>query len=361
MKKLSKTMLCALASVTLLSAFPTSNVYADKKQEKARLEEKIKLNNQVIQNNQQEKAELDAQIQEIEAQLNEVLSKYKNIDVLIAENNQQINDLSADIEKTKKQLLVDDYNSMINNLGVYLFAHKSLLESPSKLKLEDSLDKQKRLSEMNNKLIELYSIKSDLVIQQNLQKESVDEVNAIYEELLNKIMEKIQFENYLRTENQMNEKELENIRKQLRAEIRKQDMYTYLANRGDNWTASGTSIVNTAKQYLGVRYVWGGESPRGFDCSGLTQYVMALNGISIPRTTDAQMRIGKTVAYEDMQPGDLIFFDLIGVNNGNASHVGIYAGNGKMIHAPRPGQRVEIVPLGRYWKNGYITTKRLVN
>ncbi len=101
---------------------------------------------------------------------------------------------------------------------------------------------------------------------------------------------------------------------------------------------SGQALVNTAMKYLGVPYVWGGTSPRGFDCSGLVQYVCRANGISVPRVAASQRNAGKYVSRQNLLPGDLVFFS----NGGGISHVGIYVGNGKMIHAPQTGDVVKI-------------------
>ena len=104
----------------------------------------------------------------------------------------------------------------------------------------------------------------------------------------------------------------------------------------------GDQIVATAMKYLGVPYVWGGTTPYGFDCSGLVQYVYAENGISISRTTYTQQAKATPVSFDDLQPGDLVFWGY------SAYHVGIYIGNGQYIHAPAPGQSVCIQSYSAY-------------
>jgi peptidoglycan DL-endopeptidase CwlO len=106
-----------------------------------------------------------------------------------------------------------------------------------------------------------------------------------------------------------------------------------------------------AMRYLGVPYLWGGASPAGFDCSGLVMYVYAQLGISLPHYAAAQYNFGTPVAGDQLQPGDLVFFD--GLN-----HVGIYIGGGEMIHAPHTGDVVKISPLGDFG-NGYVGARRL--
>lgn len=99
----------------------------------------------------------------------------------------------------------------------------------------------------------------------------------------------------------------------------------------------GRAIVETAKKYLGVPYLWGGTSPNGFDCSGLVQYVCNELGIEISRVSQTQYREGTAVSRENLQAGDFVFFQ----KNGDVHHVGIYVGDGIMIHAPQTGDVVK--------------------
>jgi cell wall-associated NlpC family hydrolase len=108
---------------------------------------------------------------------------------------------------------------------------------------------------------------------------------------------------------------------------------------------SSDAIVTYAAKFQGVNYVWGGTSPSGFDCSGFVQYVYAHFGISIPRVSEDQFNFGTPVDASNLQPGDLVFFN----NKGNGpGHVGMYIGGGLMIHAPRTGDVVKIVPLSSH-------------
>jgi cell wall-associated NlpC family hydrolase len=102
--------------------------------------------------------------------------------------------------------------------------------------------------------------------------------------------------------------------------------------------ARRAKIIKIAKQYVGVRYVWGGTKPRpGFDCSGYTKYVVKKAGKTLPRTSRQQYSHVRKIAKSQRKPGDLIFFKS---SSGRVFHVGIYAGKGKMYDSPRPGKRV---------------------
>jgi len=106
-----------------------------------------------------------------------------------------------------------------------------------------------------------------------------------------------------------------------------------------------------ALRYLGVKYVWGGASPDGFDCSGLVMYVYAQLGIQLPHFAAAQYAMGQAVPSDQLQPGDLVFFD-------GLDHVGIYIGGGQMVHAPQTGDVVKITPLSAFG-NRYVGARRI--
>jgi cell wall-associated NlpC family hydrolase len=122
-------------------------------------------------------------------------------------------------------------------------------------------------------------------------------------------------------------------------------------------SSKAAAIVSTAKQYIGVKYVWGGTTPSGFDCSGFTQYVFAKQGISLPRISGDQYSKGRSVSMSNLQPGDLVFFSLDGDNA--IDHVGIYTGDGQFINASS-SKGVTIYSLGSYWKSHYIGAKRIL-
>jgi peptidoglycan DL-endopeptidase CwlO len=112
-------------------------------------------------------------------------------------------------------------------------------------------------------------------------------------------------------------------------------------------------VVGIAMQYLGVPYVWGGASPGGFDCSGFVMYVFAQVGVSLPHHAASIFNYGTPVSQDQLEPGDLVFFDGLG-------HMGIYIGGGQFVHAPHTGDVVKISSLGDSWYAAtYVGARRL--
>lgn len=115
-------------------------------------------------------------------------------------------------------------------------------------------------------------------------------------------------------------------------------------------SAAAQTIVDTAMDQRGDSYVWGAGGPDSFDCSGLTSYAYAAAGISLPHSSAAQARMGTAVARGDLQPGDLVYF------YSPVSHIGIYIGNGMMVHAPTSG---DVVKVSSVDMSGYAGARRL--
>jgi peptidoglycan DL-endopeptidase CwlO len=134
------------------------------------------------------------------------------------------------------------------------------------------------------------------------------------------------------------------IEREKRAEARRKAEEREREREHDGGSGDGTGstppsskageVIAFAKKQLGKPYVWGATGPNSYDCSGLTQDAWKTAGVSLPRTTWDQVEVGTKVAKSQMRPGDLVFF------YDDISHVGIYAGDGKMIHAPKPGSTV---------------------
>lgn len=125
----------------------------------------------------------------------------------------------------------------------------------------------------------------------------------------------------------------------------------YIVNLSDR-----DKIVDEANKYIGVPYLWGGNTPDAFDCSGLVQWVIKKSyGINIPRTTNLQYTTWKNnmvKSTSDLKKGDLIYFKTMGKTP--VSHVGIYLGDNEFIHAPNKKEKVKKSKLKGYWKERYV-------
>ena len=133
---------------------------------------------------------------------------------------------------------------------------------------------------------------------------------------------------------------------------------------GDYGTVNGPSgIANLAADHaasmVGAPYAYGGRSPAsGFDCSGLVQYSYQRAGLRIPRETSDQLNYGQRIGAPDLQRGDLIFFDQEGKR---ASHLAVYLGEGRFVHAPSTGKPVRIDRLDEYWRRHVSEMRRFAN
>ena len=117
------------------------------------------------------------------------------------------------------------------------------------------------------------------------------------------------------------------------------------------------AVVRRALGYLGTRYRYGASGARGFDCSGFTSYIYRQHGISLPHNSAAQYRVGKPVSRSELRPGDLVFFRTRG---SRISHVGIYIGNGKFVHASSARGRVRVDTLtSGYYHQRYVGARRI--
>jgi len=120
-------------------------------------------------------------------------------------------------------------------------------------------------------------------------------------------------------------------------------------------------IIKEAKKFLGGRYIWGGTTPKGFDCSGYVKYVYAKAGINLPRTAYQQSMVGKTVKKSKLKKGDLLFFLTDKKRHIPITHVGLYIGNDKFIHAASKKEGIIISRLSKSKYNKFfVKAKRLL-
>jgi murein DD-endopeptidase len=120
---------------------------------------------------------------------------------------------------------------------------------------------------------------------------------------------------------------------------------------------AGGEIARNALSLLGAPYRYGGSDPSGFDCSGLVRYVHRASGIEVPRTALEQHRAARRVSIDDLEEGDLLFFK---IDAPRVSHVGIFVGDGRFVHAPRSGRSVELRTLDdAYYRPRLVGAGRL--
>lgn len=228
-----------------------------------------------------------------------------------------------------------------------------------------------RVASRERRIAEARAEQAHLVERLATQKAAIERTLADRQRLLASVRTEIQW-----LEEQEAARQAE-LRRRAAAELRRQEERTATAPAGDSGSATpqvpeataasastaspappdsrGTAVVAIAMRYLGIPYMWGGASPStGFDCSGLTMYVYAQVGVSLPHYAAAQYGMGVSVARSQLQPGDLVFFN-------GLSHMGMYIGGGNFIHAPRTGDVVKISSLSEaYYTASWVGARRVL-
>lgn len=122
-------------------------------------------------------------------------------------------------------------------------------------------------------------------------------------------------------------------------------------------------IISTAMAYLDTKYVWAANGPTAFDCSGFTKYVYKENGMTLPRYSGHQAKVGMKISYDELQKGDLVFFDTEKKYTQRVNHVGIYIGDGQFIHASSAKKKVIITSFKkkRFYKNRFLWGQRVID
>lgn len=235
----------------------------------------------------------------------------------------------------------------------------SQLTGNNSLLMEQLQEEKEDLTRLGNKLeremTQLNNRKESLevlITELNEQKEIVEEMQADMEAQW-EIQEEEKAK--LKAEQERLQEEYQAIMDEqfaLLSEILDQNIQTYeegnkaleaLADRQTDPLLSN-QVVNDAISFLGVPYVWGGSTTKGFDCSGLTQFIYRDAGVTLPRTAAQQSKKGTRVDFKDMEPGDLVFWG----EEGKSYHVGIFIGNGRFLHAPKPGDHVKITKMSSF-------------
>jgi cell wall-associated NlpC family hydrolase len=134
---------------------------------------------------------------------------------------------------------------------------------------------------------------------------------------------------------------------------------------GEDWVelTKEDEIIATAKDFLGTKYVWAANGPLAFDCSGFTRYVYKQNGLTLPRYSGHQAKVGIKVSYDELEKGDLVFFDTEKKFHHKVNHVGIYMGDGKFIHASSAKKKVIITNFNQktFYKRRFLWGQRVID
>ena len=268
----------------------------------------------------------------------------------------------SDLNASKKKLddSVDSLQSKakeIEDLNNQIQDQKSELDSKKQQQqsVAEEVKAQKDKFENENLVPMETSIASPWIKQATDSNKSTDEIKTAVEMLSSALSQtksdsvKAQIQNAIDTGNKLiNQKKEEQAKAAAASKSKETSSSVNRVNSSKPDTATTVSgdagsLISYARRFIGVPYVWGGTSPSGFDCSGFTQYVYShAAGISLGRTTYEQINNGVEVSQSDLKPGDLIF--------PHEGHVGIYVGNGQMIHAPHTGASVKIAPVYGFWR-----------
>lgn len=318
---------------------------------------------------QDKRLEVEQKIEDLDNQIEEVMSQIQENKKQIEKAQNDFKTAEADLKKSEADLKIEKelFNNRmrafyINGVDSYL---EILLDSNGVSDFLSRVDILKTVIEQDKEITENIMLKQE---QLNNQKEKLSKQSenlVALNEDNNKKMDKLKLDkaeqDNLIEEAKKQERlyasavseaqtKLNETLKQIEAIRKAAPKYT--PSRGAA-SVSSNSVVAYASNFLGTPYLWGGTTPAGFDCSGFTQYVYRHFGISLGRTTYNQIINGYGVSRDQLQPGDLVFFG----KGGSPTHMGIYIGNGMMIHAPHTGDVVKISP---YDRSDYITARRVM-
>lgn len=364
----------ALISLALVLAMTLTFTFADKTSDE--LEEEIEQNNQQSEQLEEQMSEKQGEIDGIKSRISEVSGEISDLKAQIAENEEKLEQQQKELDRNVKNLdkrLRNMYkNGSIGFIDVILSSENvadliSNVELVARIysgdrELVDALQAQyDETMALQNALEDQHEELSgkidELTLQQEMLYDEFEQLGATKEEVdaqtasLEADLQIVQEEEARRAEEARQAEEARRAEEARQAEQEQQqggndDSSSGGDNSSDDTeysSAEGQDLVSYACQFEGVPYVWGGTSPSGWDCSGFVQYVYRQYGVYLPRTSYEQGVCGRAVPNGEQQPGDLVCY---------GGHVGIYIGNGQLIHASSPGVGTVIYPLsyrGGYW------------
>lgn len=303
------------------------------------------LDRELIDNLNDEKYELDNTILELD-------EKKKNLNDINAENTKKMQELN--IKKEKQQVVIDEMYQKKNSMIGYI----EILENDLVNDFLNNINNDKSIDELNNLITSLNGLKNQIQTQSVISSvnNGIQKAKSIISDKEKELKARI-IEPSNDLDISITNTDNQNVNSSDRPDVDIGNNEQTSVDSGNVESSvytnkDASSIVSYAYEFIGSPYVYGAIGPSSFDCSGFTQYVFNKFGYSLTRTTYTQVNQGTYVTRENLQPGDLIF------TRGTAQapgHVGIYVGNGKMIHASRPG--VGVIVGDMY---DYVTARRIV-
>lgn len=349
----------ALVVVTFTTAVP---VKADTLSDKLRQQQTILQQNKDTYDDIEE--QIDAAEAEIQRQDEQIMDLFDEIDASkekMASIKRDIDASEKEIEKKEEQLNSDQekYGNRIKSIYIngtsgylnVLLEAESFSDFISRIELITRIiefDKKEidilkaEKQELYDRIQELLNKKDSLATLQSENEKKIGELNSLKESQSHKVAQLKEKQNIYADRIDRYQAMVDSTLMQINGSGKSssQNGQPVLASRGMSSTvASGSDVVEYAVKFLGVPYVYGGSTPSGFDCSGFTAYVYSHFGVSLNRRARDQAYQGTPVSFNQLQPGDLVFFGT------PAYHVGIYVGNGMYIHAPQTGDVVKISTL----------------
>jgi cell wall-associated NlpC family hydrolase len=319
-----------------------------------------------------------AQIQGLDANLERAVDSYNlandklgQIESDLRENKLELRLARKNLKRSQEQLatrLVQMYTAGNENTGLDVLLGASSIDD-----LISTIDTMNRVSDQSTQVLGQVKVyraavkqrrarlqnahvqQEELVAERSAQKASIEGQLAERQQLLSSIKDQIA---EMQAAEQAQQAELA---AQARARLQTAGATVLDASAGAVLDPPATyapppskygGVVGIAMQYLGIPYVYGGASPSGFDCSGFVMYVFAQIGVSLPHNAAAQYGYGMPVSRDQLQPGDLVFFNGLG-------HVGIYIGGGQFIHSPHTGDVVKISSISGWYSSTWVGARRL--
>jgi cell wall-associated NlpC family hydrolase len=323
-----------------------------------------------IESKQAEARQVLAQIQELDSKLELVIDDYNGAQAELDEIKaaQRVNEERLEIARTN----LGSAQSSLEGRLIELYQNGSpdlveiILGSSSLDEILDGIETAGRVSDQDSQILhevqkfkaEIKQRKAELEKARSRQEQVVAELDARRDEIEAGLAQRQELLDSIR--DQIAELQAAEKRRQARIDAAAEARVAAApattssdAPTGAPASKYGGGVVGIAMQYLGTPYVWGGESPGGFDCSGFVYYVFSQVGVSLPRTVSAQYAVGVAVSRSELQPGDIVFFNGLG-------HDGIYIGGNQFIHSPHTGDVVKVSAMTGYYDSNYVGARRVL-